>query len=69
MAKIEDGELNRSMTKIIDYLLTELSDGAKFVPYRKIAKVVGRSYGTVKYSIDKLIEMGMLRIIDGKLSL
>ena len=69
MAKIEDGELNRTMSKIMNYLFEELKDGAKYVPYRTISHAVGRSYGSVKYSIEKLRKMGMLHIYDHKLSL
>ena len=58
MAKIEDGELNRTMSKIMNYLFEELKDGAKYVPYRTISHAVGRSYGSVKYSIEKLRRMG-----------
>ena len=69
MAKIEDGELNRTMSKIMNYLFEELKDGAKYVPYRTISHAVGRSYGSVKYSIEKLRRMGMLHICDHMFSL
>lgn len=69
MARIEDGELNRTMSKIMNYLFEELADGAKYVPYRTIAKEIGKSYHSVKYSIGRLMKMGMVFIEDGKLSL
>lgn len=69
MAKIEDGELNRTQSKVMDYLREELADGDRFIPYRTIAKKVKKSYGSVKYSINKLRAMHMLYINDGKLSL
>lgn len=69
MAKIEDGELNRTMVKIMDYLLPKLADGDRYIPYRTIAQAINKSYGSVKYSINKLRAMHMLYINDGKLSL
>lgn len=69
MAKIEDGELNRTQSKVMDYLREELADGARYIPYRTIARAVDRSYGSVKYSINKLRAMNMIFIDDGKLSL
>lgn len=69
MSKIEDGEINRTMGKIMKYLYVELADGARFIPYRRIAKVVGCSYHSVKYSIDRLKTMSILCVENGKLSL
>lgn len=69
MARIQDGELNKTMNKVMKYLFEELKDGAKYVPYGTIAQHIGRSRHSVKYSIDRLRRMDMLRIIDGKLSL
>lgn len=69
MAKIEDGELNKTMSKIMDYLRVELKDGAKYVSYKDIARKVGKSRHSVRYSIEKLLRMDMLRIVEGKLSL
>lgn len=69
MARIQDGELNKTMNKVMKYLFEELKEGAKFVSYGKIAKKIGKSRHSVKYSIDRLRRMDMLRIIDGKLSL
>ena len=69
MAKIIDGELNKTMVKIMNYLREEPADGAKFVSYSLIAQKVGKSRHSVRYSINKLVSMDMLRIIDGELSL
>lgn len=63
MAKIEDGDLNPTMNKIMQYLHVELKDGAKRVSYTAIAKKYGKSYHSIKYSIDRLCKMGMLRIV------
>lgn len=69
MAKIEDGELNRTQGRIMDYLRKELADGAKYISYTVIGAKVLRSRNTVKYAVNRLIKMGMLEINDGKLSL
>lgn len=69
MAKIEDGELNRTQVKIMNYLRAELADGAKYISYLVIGEKVGRSRNTVRYSISRLIRLGMLEIEDGKLAL
>jgi predicted transcriptional regulator len=69
MAKIEDGELNKTQGRIMDYLRSELASGPKFVSYTVIALKVERSRNTVKYNVNRLIRMGMLDFIDGELSL
>lgn len=69
MAKIEDGELNKTQGRIMDYLRKELADGAKYISYTVIGAKVLRSRNTVKYAVNRLIKMGMLEINDGKLSL
>lgn len=63
MAKISDGELNPTMDKVMQYLHVELKDGAKRVSYSKIAKKYGKSYHSIKYSIDRLCKMGMLHVV------
>lgn len=69
MAKIEDGELNRTQVRIMDYLRVELSEGERYISYAIIGSKVGRSRNTVKYAVNRLIRMGMLHISDGKLAL
>ncbi len=69
MAKIQDGELNKTQVKIMNYLRAELADGAKFVSYTVIGAQVKKTRNAVKYNVNRLIKMGLLNISDGELSL
>ena len=70
MAKMDDVELSRTQEKVMTYLRAELAGGKKkYVNYAVIAKKVGRTRSTVRYTVNRLIRLRLLQIIDGELAL
>lgn len=62
-------EMNVTTADILAFLNVELRDGAKFVSYALIAKKVGKSRHAVKYHVEKLKQLDLIRERDGKLEL
>ena len=64
-----DEIINATTADIYAFLRGKLQDGAKFVSYAEIAKKVQKTRHTVKYHVEKLKQLDLIRERDGKLEL
>ena len=56
-------------TKLYLILVEELADGARWLPYGKLAEKLGCSWSTVTRNVGKLMESDLIGYSDGKLYL
>ncbi len=69
MAKNDDVELSRTQEKVMNYLRVELAGGKKYVSYTAIGLEVGKPRSTVRYAVNRLIRLRLLRIVNRELEL
>ena len=69
MKKNDDVELSRTQEKVMEYLRKELADGKKYVSYTTIGLEVDKPRSTVRYAVNRLIRLRLLRAVNGELEL
>lgn len=64
-------ELSPALQNVMDYLDEALAKGSRYISYTDIGKALEkkRSKHAVAYAINRLRQLGYVRVRDGKLSL